>query len=143
MRKALIIILSIVVVIGIVLFLLRQWSPTSYDPNDSRDLQKLSSIADNSRPFREALEKFKHDHGIYPQANTNIFPSYLIKTDAPDDFSDWAGWRYFPGTNSYTLFYQVNWDDGLWYDHLVNGTNQWYYSTSTTQIDLTQKFQQR
>ena len=148
MRKALPIVFIAVVLIGISLFFLHRWAlhtfGTSYDPTNSRDLQKLMAVADDSRPLRAALEQFRHDHGSYPPAATNLFPAYLHATNSPDDFSDWAGWRYVEATtNGYTLLYKVNWDDGFWYEHLATGTDQWHYSTSVTGIDLTQKFEQR
>ena len=148
MRKGLIIILCLAVLMGIALEFVHRWSLRTfgedYDPDNIHDMQKLVVIAENSRPLREALERFKHDRGVYPNAS-NLFSSYLPATNRPaDDFSDWAGWRYLPAsTNSYTLFYQANWDGGLWYDHLVNGTDQWYLSDSGAPIDLTQKLRQK
>jgi len=148
MRKALPIVFITVALIGVGLVFFHRWAlhtfGPSYDPTNSHDLQKLMAIADDSRPFRAALEQFRHDHGSYPPAATNLFPAYLHATNSPDDFSDWAGWRYVEATtNGYTLLYTVNWDDGFWYEHLATGTDQWHYSTSVTGIDLTQKFNQR
>jgi hypothetical protein len=148
MRKALLIIFGAVVLIGVGLFFLHRWGlhtfGPGYDPNNSHDLQKLMAIADDSRPFRDALERFRHDHGSYPAAATNLFPKYLRSTNSPEDFSDWIGWRYIETTtNGYSLHYQVNWDDGLWYEHLASGTDRWHYSTSVSDTDLTQKFEHR
>ena len=148
MRKALPIIFIAVVLVGVILFFIHRWAlhtfGPSYDPTNSHDLQKLVAIADGSRPFRDALERFRRDHGSYPAAATNLFPAYLHATNSPEDFSDWIGWRYVEATtNSYTIFYQVNWDDGFWYEHLALGTIRWHYSTSVADTDLTQKFEQR
>jgi len=148
MRKALLIFFSAAILIGVGLFFLHQWAlhafGPSYDPTNSRDLQKLMAIADDSRPFRDALERFRHDHGSYPVAAANLFPTYLHATNSPEDFSDWVGWRYVVATtNSYTLHYQANWDDGLWYEHPASGTDQWHYSTSGADVDLTLKFERR
>ena len=148
MRKALFIIFSVAILIGLGLFFFHRWAlhtfGPSYDPTNSHDLQKLATIADDSRPFRDALERFRLDHGSYPAAATNLFPTYLHATNSPEDFSDWLGWRYVEAaTNSYTLFYKVSWDDGLWYEHLASGTDQWHYSTSVAITDLTQMFEQR
>jgi hypothetical protein len=148
MRKALPIFFIAVVLIGLALFFLHRralhtFGP-SYDPTNKRDLQKLMAIADDSRPLRAALEQFRHDHGSYPPAATNLFPAYLHSNKSSEDSSDWAGWRYVEATtNGYTLLYKVNWDDGFWYEHLATGTDHWHYSTSVTGIDLTQKFEQR
>jgi len=148
MRKALPIIVTAVVLIGVCLFFLNRWAlhtfGHSYDPTNSRDLQKLMAIADDSRPFRDALERFRHDHGSYMAADANFFTTYLHATNSADACPDWAGWRCVEATtNSYTLFYQPCWNDGFWYEHLATGTDQWHYSTSVTDIDLTQKFEQR
>jgi len=148
MRKALLIFFSAAILIGVSLFFLHRWAlhtfGSSYDPNNSHDLKNLMAIADDSRPFRDALERFRHDHGVYPAAVTNLFPAYLQATNSPEVFSDWVGWRYVEATpNSYTLHYQANWDDGLWYEHVASGTDQWHYTTSVTDIDLTLKFEQR
>jgi hypothetical protein len=102
------------------------------------------AIADDSRPFRDALEHFRQDHGNYPAAATSLFPTYLHSTNSPDDFSDWIGWRYIEATtNGYSLHYQVNWDDGLWYEHVTSGVDRWHYITSVADTDLTQKFEQK
>jgi len=148
MRKALPIIFITIALIVVGLFFFHRWAlhtfGRSYDPNNSLDLQKLMAMADDSLPFRDALERFRHDHGGYPAAVTNLFPAYLHTTNSPEDFSDWAGWRYVAATtNSYTLHYQANWDDGLWYEHLASETDHWHYSTSVTNINLTPKFEQR
>jgi hypothetical protein len=150
MRKAFLILLCVVILIGVSAVILNRhlshiYGPY-YDPSNSRDLQKLLAIVDGSRPLREALERFKNDQGDYPTTVTNLFPSYLQTKNAPEDFNikDWAGWEYNrESTNSYELFYQLDWDGGLWFDHSVDGTNQWSWSTSDRVVDLTQKVQQR
>jgi hypothetical protein len=138
MRKAFLILLCVVIVIGIgISFFL--W-PVSVS---KLDVQKLLTIADNGRPLREALERFKRDQGNYPAKATNLFHSYLQLAPIPTPF-DWGGWDYLQdSTNSYYLFYKINWDDHLAYEHLVHGTDRWYYSASGTQIDLTHKLRQR
>jgi len=148
MRRALLIIVCVVILIGVALGFLRQWDLRHFGPvldiRKSQDVEKLLAIANNSRPLREALERFKHDHGTYPEVITNLFPSYLQPAPTMGDRSRWAGWDYMEqSTNSYSLYYQTDWDDHLVYDHLVQSTDQWYYSGSVTQTDLTQKFQQR
>jgi hypothetical protein len=150
MRKALIILLCVVLLVGagavaLHRFGLRVYGP-GYDPNNSSDVQKLGLLVDGSRPLREALERFRHENGGYPGAATNLFPSYLqAQTNrAPYDWSDWAGWNYCGETsNSYTLIQKVNWDDGMSFDRLTNGAVKWSYFTSVTNTDLTPAFQQR
>jgi hypothetical protein len=143
MRKLFLITLCAFVLIGIGLFRFHNWASrtfgVSYNPNNSRDLQKLSAIAKDSLPLRKALERFKQDHGNYPDNVTNLFFSYLKSTNGPNDFSDWAGWRYQPeSTNSYSLFYHPNWDDGFWYE-CSNEIDSWHYSDGTENADLTEK----
>jgi hypothetical protein len=145
MRKFLLILFCIVVItfIGFVAYVRWHWGP-GYDPSNSQDVHQLLVFADNSLPLREALERFKQDHGGYPTDVTNLFPSYLPATNAPDHLKDWAGWEYHPvSTNGYSLFYQLEWDGGLWFEHSVNGTNQWQWSTSDRVVDLTHQFQKR
>jgi hypothetical protein len=147
MRKALLIFLCIVILIGVALGFFRQWGLRHfgpvYDPSSSRDVQKLLAIADKSRQLREALERFKHDHGSYPTVVTNLFPSYLQAAPTPASFY-WAGWYYQQeSANSYSMYYKVNWDDGLFYEHGVEGTYRWYYSVSGTKTDVTDKFVQK
>lgn len=146
MRKALITILCVVILVGVALGLLKQsgllhFGPV-YDARRSRDVEKLLVIADDSRPLREALERFKHDQGSYPTVITNLFPSYLQAAPAPAPFY-WAGWYYQQeSANSYTLYYKVNWDDGLFYERQVEGADRWYYSVGGKKTDLTEKFGQ-
>src|SRR5437868_4199043 len=116
MRKALLIFFGAVIVIGIVLYFIHQHAEhtfgTSYDPSNSHDLEKIIVIGDNSRPLREALERFRHDHGCYPIEASNLFSGYLKRTNAPDDVSFWAGWNVDDlSTNHYLLVYKVGWDD--------------------------------
>jgi hypothetical protein len=155
MRKALLIFLCVVILIGVgAVFLNRQmrhiYGP-GYDPSNSRDLQKLLVIANAGRPLREALARFKIDHGYYPMEAADFIPSYLQPTNVPDilntnDYNekDWAGWEYHrESTNHYQLFFQLDWDGGLWYEPSAEGTNQWSWSTSDRVVDLTQKFRIR
>ena len=112
------------------------------DPNSSQGLQTLCEIAGASRPLRDALDQYKRDHGSYPASITNLFPAYLKKTtNAPEDFSDFAGWDYRPheSLDQYELRHQVDWDDAFCYECPSNGTRLWTYSTSTGGIDLTGK----
>jgi hypothetical protein len=148
MRRALLIILSAVVLIGTALVFVRQWGlrhfGPGYDIRKSQDVERLFVIADASRPLREALEHFKHDHGQYPETITNLFTSYIQVAPTMGDPSRWAGWDYMmQSSNTYSLFYQTDWDDHLCFDHLAQGTDQWYYQGSDAKTDLTQKYQQR
>jgi hypothetical protein len=145
MRKIILIIICVFAFIGVGLVLLVRWHfGPYYDPSNSQGLQKLRTLADVSRPLREALERFKDDHGRYPNSTTNLFPLYLRTTNTTDDFTDWQGWRCVElSSNSYELFYQLEWDGGLWFDHSPSGTNQWTWSTSNRAVDLTKVFQQR
>jgi len=148
MRKAILIIVSLVILVSIGLYFLGQHMRhiygTSYDPNDRRDLQKLIVIGDASRPLRDALERFRHEHGSYPTVASNLFPAYLQRTNAPDDFSDWSGWNMMDvASNHYLLVYKVGWDDGLCYEHMTNDMPSWFYFSSVAHTDLTQKFEQR
>ena len=114
-----------------------------YDVNNKRDIQKLSSIAEGGRPFREALERFKQDHGDYPNDITNLIPSYLQGELTPAPMSCWAGWQYWPeSTNGYSIAYRLNHDDDLIYEHLVHGTNRWYLSDEATRTDLPLRLEQ-
>lgn len=145
-RKTLLILFGVVIVIAVGLVFLHQFGLHTfgpfYDPDNSRDLQKLTTIANDSRQLRDALEQFTRDHGRYPPSATNLFPAYLHATNSPGDFSDWKGWRYVEAaTNTYTLLFQVNWEDGLWYEQSAVGTGQWHYSTSGESTDLTKKFE--
>jgi hypothetical protein len=150
MRKAIPIILCVIVVLGIGgVALLRHMSHVhGWGFTPEHDMDKLRIIADDSRPLRDALERFKHDQGEYPTSVTNLISSYLQPTNVPDVLNtndyytkDWAGWEYHrKSTNSYNLFFQLDWDGGLSYEHLVAGTNQWSWSTSDRVVDLTQKF---
>jgi hypothetical protein len=147
MSKALVVLVVVAAFIGIGLIFINNWAVktfgVAYDPSNSRDLQKLLIIADNSRPLREALERYKLDHGNYPDDSTNLFPSYLHSTNGPNDFSDWAGWRYEPETtNTYSLIYKANWDDGLDCE-CSNNICHWDYFTSTRNTDLTQTLKDR
>jgi len=150
MRKAFLIFLCVTIVLGMgMVFLHRQmqriYGP-GYNPDNSHDLQKLVIIAEASRPLCEALERFKNDRGNYPSSVIDLIPAYLQTKNAPDDFNtkDWAGWEYLrESTNSYQLFFQLDWDGGLWFEHLASGTNHWSWSTSDRVIDLTPKFQIR
>jgi hypothetical protein len=144
MRKLHVFLFGAFILIGVGLFLFHRMAVdifgVSYDPNNSDDLQKLMVIADTSRPFRSALERFKQDHGSYPARAGDLFPSYLQSTNGPNDYSDWAGWHYEPeSTNSYQLFFHPAWDDGFWLER-SNGVDHWTYSTSVANTDLTQKF---
>jgi hypothetical protein len=108
--------------------------------------EQLNAIADSSRPFREALEKFKNEQGHYPTEITNLIPSYLQRTNAPNlpDQKDWAGWDYsIESSNHYQLFYQLDWDGGLSFDHSAGGSNHWSRASSGKAIDLPPSFQQR
>jgi hypothetical protein len=148
MRKAIISILCVLILAGVCSGLLhwfgvRTYGP-DYDPSNSGDLQKLRAFADGSRPLREAFERFRDDHGSYPKSTTNLFPLYLLTTNTPHDFTDWQGWRCVDlSSNSYQLYYQINWDGGLWFDHSTNGASQWTWSTSDHAVDLTTEFQHR
>ena len=117
MRKTLLIVFAAVILMGIGVLFLRRWGlntfGTGYDPNKRQDVRKLIVIADDSRPVRELLERFRHDQGRYPEVLSNLFPTYLHATNSPGDFTDWNGWRYEGASNSYTLRYQVNWDEGF------------------------------
>jgi hypothetical protein len=148
MHKAVLMFICVVILIGVgSVFLnyhLKRVYGVGYDPNNSRDLQKLLAIAGDSLPLREALERFKYDRGGYPRKSADLFPSYLRATNTTDELSDWAGWNYHPeSTESYVLIYKANWDDGLSYEQLTNNTHTWYYFTSTKVTDLTQKFEQK
>ena len=113
-----------------------------YDPADNRDLQTISGFADDSRPFRLALESYRRDHGHYPAAVEDIFPTYLRhSTNRPDDFTLWKGWDCSEiSSNRYVLEYNVNFDSALYYEHEVNGTDQWQYASYATGYDLTLEF---
>jgi hypothetical protein len=149
MRKKFVTFVWVVVLIGIgATILLRQIRHVNgrYVPDTKWGLQNLRTIADNSHPLRDALERFKSDSGNYPATVTNLFPSCLQASNAPDGWNtkDWAGWEYHPqSTNGYELFYQLDWDGGLWFEHSFYGTNQWSWSSSSDVVDLTQKFQEK
>ena len=152
MRKKTIILISVVILIGgcagaFFWFdsLFSGIGGPIYDLNNKQDVQKLLSIADGGRSFREALERFKHDHGSYPNDITNLIPAYLQGELTPAPASCWAGWYYFQeSTNGYMIFYKLNWDDDLLYEHMVHGSNRWcIVFDGETQTDLTLKFQQR
>jgi len=141
MRKTIIMILCVATLLGVCAGLLHWWGTNTfggYNPNSSHDVQKLFTIAENSRPLRDALERFKHDKNGYPNVVTNLFPSYLQA--APIWLEDWH--YELESTNGYILHYQTGWDDALCYEHLVSGANDWYYWNGVTRTDLTQKFQQ-
>lgn len=137
MRKAFLILFWIVLMIGVsagaLLWYVSRIGGSRYDPSDKRDMQKLRVIAESARPLREWLELFKKDHDTYP--GTAPIPSSLSR----------AGWHYQrESTNSYSLYYQLNWDDGLFYEHLVQGTNRWFYAGGKpTEIDLTRDLEQK
>lgn len=146
MRKSLPILFCVVLVIGVSAGVLLWYGSRTggprYNPRSNRDVQKLQAIAENGRPLREALERYKHDQGSYPPVVTNLFPVYLQPAPTPTEFH-WAGWHYMrESTNSYSLYYKLNWDDGLFYEHQLQGTNRWYWSGSGfAETDLTGKFQ--
>jgi len=148
MRKAFIILFCLVVVIGVAAVLLNRHLRHVFGPEFSpeHDMDKLLIIADDSRPMREALERFKHDHAYYPDRIDSIIPSYLQPTNVPDILNtndyyftkDWGGWEYhLMSTNSYELFFQLDWDGGLWYEHSAEGTNHWYWSIGDRDVNLT------
>jgi hypothetical protein len=148
MHKALLILFCAVLVIGagacILLWYGSHIGGPRYNPGDSRDVQKLRVIAENGQPLREALEHYKNDHGTYPMTVDDLFPSYLQSAPIPSPIH-WAGWYYQQeSTNSYSLYYKLNWDDGLFYEHLVEGTNRWRYAGSEHEVvELTHEFQLR
>ena len=146
MRKGFIIIFCVVIVLGVAAVLLNRHMHHVFGPGftPEHDMDKLLIIADDSRPIREALERFKHDHDYYPTTVASFIPSYLQPTNVPgvlntnDYFAkDWGGWEYHPkSTNSYELFFQLDWDGGLWYEHSAESTNHWSWSTSDRVVDL-------
>lgn len=153
MRKTFLILFCVVIVIGVGAVLLNRHMRHVFGPGltPEHDIDKLLVIADDSRPIREALERFKIAQGCYPMKVASFIPSYLQPTNVPDVLNtndyltkDWGGWEYHPeSTNSYELFFQLDWDSGLWYEHSAEGTNHWSWSTSDRVVDLTQKFQDR
>jgi hypothetical protein len=153
MRKTPLIIICVIAAIGIgaVLFSrqMRHGFGAYLTPED--DLGTLLVIADDSRPLRDALERFRSVRGFYPADVAIIIPSYLQPTNIPsalntNDYSanDWGGWEYHSQSiNSYELFFQLDWDGGLWYEQSSEGTNSLSWSTSDRVVDLTQKFLRR
>ena len=144
MRKALLILLCVVFVIGGGTVILHWYGSRIggpvYDPTNSRDVALLQGIAQTSRPLREGLERFRNNQGGYPSVVTNLFPTYLQPAPEPTEFH-WSGWLYLrETTSSYSLYYKLNWDDGLFYEHQVQGTNRWYVA-GNKYADLTGEFQ--
>jgi hypothetical protein len=146
MRKAFIIFFCVAIVIGVAAALLNRHMRHVFGPGftPEHDMDSLLIIADDSRPIREALERFKNDHTNYPMTVASIIPSYLQPTNVPDVLNtndyltkDWGGWEYLPkSSNSYELFFQLDWDGGLWYEQSAEGTNHWSWSTSDRVVDL-------
>jgi hypothetical protein len=149
MLKTPLIIICVVAAIGIgaILFSRPMWHAFGTYLTPEHNLGKLLAIADDSRPLRDALERFRNAQGFYPADVGSIIPSYLQPTNVPDvlntnDYSekDWGGWEYHSeSTNSYELFFQLDWDGGLWYEQSAEGTNSLSWSTSDRVVDLTQK----
>ena len=125
---------------GLELYFRRVFGP-GIDPRSSQGVQALVQIAGASRPLRDALERFKREHGSYPVDFTNLVPNYLPVTNASDDISDFAGWDYYPKESSsgYELMHQIDWDDLFGCECESNGARTWTCWTSTGDIDLTEK----
>ena len=116
-----------------------------YESNSKQDVQKLFRIADSCAPLCEALERFKHDQDSYPNAISNLFPSYLRSKPVPPSLTDWVDWVYQQvSKDSYSLYYKLNVDDDLVCEHGLHGTNVWtVYFEGHIETNLTQEFWQR
>lgn len=121
----------------------RKFGP-DYSPQTRQGMERLRSVAAESRPVQQALEQYRKERGQYPVTIADLFPVYLQPSNAPASFhaKDWGAWDYLrDGTNGYELYFQLNWDGGLWLEHSVRGTNRWRFGLSGDDTDLTREIE--